>query len=52
MSRQERYKRNIDEKKYYCEKCDKSFRDNTMLNTHLNSKKHNGFVYVYRHENK
>ena len=37
---------NIAFKVYYCEKCDRSFRDNTELNNHLKGMKHNPDKYV------
>ena len=37
---------NIACRTYYCEECEKAFRDITTLNTHLNSYKHNPGRYT------
>ncbi len=39
-TKNERNKRNIENKKYYCKSHNMSFRDKTILNKHLNSRKH------------
>lgn len=39
---------NIENKKYYCDKCNKAYRDKTQLNRHLRSKKHNGILTRYK----
>lgn len=43
-------KKNLETKRYHCEKCSLSFRDVVYLNNHLNSKKHNNTYVKYECE--
>jgi len=41
-------KRNVRDKKYYCERCNKAYRDSTELSRHLRSNKHNNIKVRYK----
>lgn len=42
------YTSNIENKKYHCSTCDKSYRDKAQLSRHYRGKKHNGTYKIYK----
>ncbi len=42
------YQSNIDNNRYHCASCNKSYRDKAQLNRHYRGKKHNGTYKVYK----